>query len=199
MDDKWLQDQLTALFDRVNETVVQGKETKMGIERLTTTVEALVREVDKLKDNMGDHREEITIVKANISHLKERQESDTKMIWEELDKVWKWGHERLGERKRECEIHHEDLDEAVTITRTEAVRDVKLWIYGIIAGLLVMIIMASIFIGRTLNDIDMLKNSRGGGNGYYREEKDFDRRGDDRRAVDRRDSDVLHAGGSGQN
>lgn len=201
MDDnmKWLQDALSAIHEKINTVSIQQNETKTIMGQLSSSMEALTREMDKLKESMGDHREEITLVKASVANFKERVEKEITLLKEEDDKQWKWWHERLGERKRECEIHHEDLDEAVAIARTEAVRDVKLWIYGIIAGLLVMIIMASIFIGRTLNDIDMLKNSRGGGSGYYREEKDFDRGGDDRRAVDRRDSDVLHAGGSGQN
>lgn len=198
MDETWLQNairemqgSLGSLHDKVNNAVT-------GVERLTVSVETLVKEVDKLKENMGDHREEITFVKASISYLKDRIETSEKGIWEEIEKLWRWGHERLAERKRDCETHHDQIDEAIVSSKGDAVKDVKIWIYtGIIAAIILSIGAATAII-KTMYDVENIKKTMEvNGNGYYRNEEDRDERRDYRRDGDRRKSDVLHAGGSG--
>lgn len=198
MDETWLQNairemqgSLGSLHDKVNNAVT-------GVERLTVSVETLVKEVDKLKENMGDHREEITLVKASISYLKERIETSEKGIWEEIEKLWRWGHERLAERKRDCETHHDQIDEAIVTSKGDAVKDVKIWIYtGIIAAIILSIGAATAII-KTMYDVENIKKTMEvNGNGYYRDEEDRDERRDYRRDGDQRKGDVLHAGGSG--
>ena len=198
MDETWLQNairemqtSLGSLHDKVNSAVA-------GVERLTVSVEMLVKEVDKLKENMGDHREEITLVKASISHQKERLETCEKMVWEEIEKLWRWGHERLAERKRDCETHHDQIDDAIVASKGDAVKDVKIWIYTGIIAAIILSVGAAVAIIKTMNDVENIKKTMEvRGNGYYRDEEDRLERRDYRRDGDRRESDVLHAGGSG--
>ena len=198
MDETWLQNairemqtSLGSLHDKVNNAVA-------GVERLTVSVEMLVKEVDKLKENMGDHREEITLVKASISHQKERLETGEKMVWEEIEKLWRWGHERLAERKRDCETHHDQIDDAIVASKGDAVKDVKIWIYTGIIAAIILSVGAAVAIIKTMNDVENIKKTMEvHGNGYYRDEEDRIERRDYRRDGDRREGDVLHAGGSG--
>ena len=198
MDETWLQNairemqtSLGSLHDKVNNAVA-------GVERLTVSVEMLVKEVDKLKENMGDHREEITLVKASISHQKERLEAGEKMVWEEIEKLWRWGHDRLAERKRDCETHHDQIDDAIVASKGDAVKDVKIWIYTGIIAAIIMSVGAAVAIIKTMNDVENIKKTMEvRGNGYYRDEEDRIERRDYRRDGDRREGDVLHAGGSG--
>lgn len=198
MDETWLQNairemqtSLGSLHDKVNNAVA-------GVERLTVSVEMLVKEVDKLKENMGDHREEITLVKASIAHQKERLETGEKMVWEEIEKLWRWGHERLAERKRDCETHHDQIDDTIVASKGDAVKDVKIWIYTGIIAAIILSVGAAVAIIKTMNDVENIKKTMEvHENGYYRDEEDRLERRDYRRDGDRRESDVLHAGGSG--
>ena len=148
--------ELIEIRDSLTRQEETGKSILAHIERIT-------KDIDKIKDDLGDHGKEITLIQAEAKFARETADKQYKEIWVEIDRLWS----RLRDGDARCTITNDKLEakirEASNNAVKAAVKDMKLWFIisavtvalGTSAGLTAAILYA----GRLLQRVDYIEAS----------------------------------------
>lgn len=144
----------------IRDSIARQEETGKAI---LTHIERITKDIDKIKDDLGDHGKEITLIQAEAKFARDTVEKQNAERKAEIDAIWA----RLRDGDARCTITNDKLEakirEASDNAGKAAVKDMKLWFIisavtvalGASAGLTAAILYA----GRLLQRVDYIEAS----------------------------------------
>lgn len=155
--------ELIEIRDSLTRQEETGKSILAHIERIT-------KDIDKIKDDLGDHGKEITLIQAEAKFARETVATNKAEIWEETRKIWEVQNNRRidlehridalkQDREMQCDRHAAEFNKALAAASADVFKDVKLWVIISAGTFLLAGIGGVLYVGRLFQRVDYLEAS----------------------------------------